>query len=199
MPNTEFERIKTEHTKLGRSGIKAVAMREREPGFEHETNDCFVKAIQAVAGVPYRDAHAYVAKRFGRKPKGATHNVNSTTREIARTGETVFGYRAFCQPVTAVGTASRVSVNSYGQLMRYVRPRYATLAQFTRTHRTGRWLLWSNNHAFAMIDGVVYDNGAAGARTQVTGVYEFKASSEVETQEKISASVAHLAVNQGGF
>jgi hypothetical protein len=199
MPNAEYERIKTEHTKLSRSGVKAVAMKTRDEGFEYETNDCFVKAVQAVTGVPYRDAHTYVAKRFGRKPKKATMSVNLIMRDIATTGECIFGFRAFVQPASQVGTTSRVSVNSYGQRTRYTRARYATLAEFVRTHRTGRWLLWSNNHAFAMVDGVVYDNGAAGARTQVTGVNRIIASSEVEAQEKASAAVAHLTVNQRGF
>jgi len=46
-------------------------MNTRDEGFEFESNDCMVKAIQAVTGVPYRDAHAFIEKRFGRKPRRA--------------------------------------------------------------------------------------------------------------------------------
>ena len=160
--------------KLASAGLKAVAMRSRDDGFATESNDCFVKAVQAVTGVPYRDAHQFVATRFARKVGRATHNVVKTMAEIDARKEYVYGFRAFQQPAAVVSGLRR---SRFGY--RFV-PRYATLASFARTHRTGRWLLWSNSHAFAIVDGTVYDNGAAGPRTQVTGVYEFVESSKCE-------------------
>lgn len=169
-----------QHLKLLSSGIKAIKMPETEPGFEHETNDCMVTAIQAVTGVPYRDAHEFLRVRFHRKDRKGVVTA-ATMMNISVTKTIVFGYRVFTKTVLpAVGQQSRVSVDSYGYRTRYVRPRYETLAQFVRRHRTGRFLVWSNNHAFAIIEGTVYDNGAAGARTQVTGCFEFVPSSIAE-------------------
>jgi hypothetical protein len=163
-----------EHAKLSRAGLKAVRMGVRDAGFEAEDNDCFVKAVQAITGVPYRDAHAFVAKRFNRKVGRGTFDVVTITMAIETGKELIYGFRLFIKPA-AIGTGIRRSRFGYRQVTRY-----RTLEQFARTHRTGRWLLWSNDHAFAMVDGVVYDSGAAGARTQVTGVCEFIESSKVE-------------------
>jgi hypothetical protein len=157
-----------------------VALNTRDEGFEHETKDCVVKALQAVTGVPYRDAHAVAASRMGRKDRhGCAINALST---VAHTRCTIYGYRVFAHPPQRVGTSGLVSVDSYGRRVRYVRPRYETLTQFVRRCPRGRYFLASNSHAFAVIDGVVYDNGAAGARTQVTNVYEFVTDSQCERE-----------------
>jgi hypothetical protein len=169
-----------EHLKLLSRGIKAVMMPPVEEGFEHETNDCMVTAIQAVTGVPYRDAHEFVRVRFHRQDRKGTMATATGMMNISVTKAIVFGYRVFTKDVLPVGQQSRVSTDSYGHRTRYTRPRYETLAQFVKSHRTGRLLVWSNNHAFAIIDGTVYDNGAAGARIQITGCFEFIPSSVVE-------------------
>jgi hypothetical protein len=166
-----------EHTKLARAGLRAIRMGARDEGFEAENNDCFVKAVQAVTGVPYRDAHAFVSRRFARKNGHSTPEVPERMRDIATKAETIYGFRVFAKPAA---TGQRVRRTRFGY--RTVAS-YRTLQSFTRTHRTGRWLLWSNSHALAVIDGVVYDNGAAGPKTHVTGVYEFIESSKVESQE----------------
>jgi hypothetical protein len=171
-----------QHLRLEKSGIRAVKIDTRDEGFENESKDCFVKAIQAVTGVPYRDAHAYVCKRFDRKPRRGTHKVADRMLDIATKAEYIYGFRAFHH-------TAPVRFATYCGSPRF---RFATLSQFVRSHPAGRWLLWSRNHAFAVIDGVVHDSGAAGARTQVTGVYELRLSSEVEACDI-------LPVNQGGF
>jgi hypothetical protein len=165
----------TTHPKLGSN---AVRMTTRDAGFEGEKNDCFVKAIQAVTRVPYRDAHAWVAREFKRTNRRPTHGVVDVMQRIEDTKTTVYGFRAFRKPAST-GIAVRRTMFGYRQVATY-----RTLASFAASHRTGRWLLWSNNHAFGMVDGVIYDNGLAGPRTQVTGVYEFIESSKIEALDR---------------
>jgi hypothetical protein len=159
--------------KLIGSGVKSVYLNVRDDGFAHETNDCFVKALAAVTGVPYRDAHAFCAKRMHRKDRRGT-NCCATMMAIENAKQTIYGFRVFHQQAAIGERVTRYSWN------RGTQPRYATLARFVRTHRTGKWLVWSNHHACAVIDGVVYDNGAAGVRQQIRGVYEFIESSKCE-------------------
>lgn len=161
-----------ETRKLIGTGIKSVYLGTRDEGFEHESNDCFVKALQAVTGVPYRDAHEFCRTQMGRKDRKGT-SCMAPMMQIERERETVYGFRVF-RHATGVEHPARYS------WMRQTAIRYDTLTQFVRTHKTGKFLVWSNRHAWAVIDGVVYDNGAAGARTQVTTVYEFIESSKCE-------------------
>ena len=46
-----------------------------------------------------------------------------------------------------------------------------TLAQFVAQHKSGRWVVCSHNHAFAVINGVVHDAGPIGARTRVRNAW----------------------------
>jgi hypothetical protein len=159
--------------KLGTT-VKSVHLNTRDAGFENESNDCFVKALAAVTCVPYRDAHAFCATRMHRKAGRGTECM-ATMMAIETAKQTIYGFRIFSK-TAQVGTISGRRWD--GSI--FHKPRYGTLVNFARTHRTGKWLVWSNYHAFAVIDGVVYDNGAAGPRTQVTGVYEFIESSKCE-------------------
>ena len=158
------------HRKIA-NGLKT----QRDMGFETETNDCFVHALAAVTGVPYRDAHAFVASRFDRKPRKGTFGVEARMMGIQQRKDYVFGYLPFYQE-SKIGT--RIKTTSWGN--NYLVSKYQTLNQFLATHKTGRYLLWSKSHAFAVIDGVAYDNGAAGLKTQVTGIYKFIPSSQIE-------------------
>jgi hypothetical protein len=158
--------------KLTGTGIKSVKLGTRDEGFENESNDCMVKALQAVTGVPYRDAHAVCAERFRRRP-------GRGCRLEYLTLAPVFGYRFI--PVDNKPVLS-IAFGGYRRLRR-LRARYQTLTQFVSTHRTGRWFVASNYHAFAVIDGVVYDNGAAGTRTQVAFIYEVISDSDYERRQ----------------
>jgi hypothetical protein len=42
---------------------------------QSETNDCFVRTIAAALEVSYDDAHAYVAKEYGRKNRQGTYSI----------------------------------------------------------------------------------------------------------------------------
>jgi hypothetical protein len=160
--------------KLSRAGIASVQV-FHDAGFESEGKDCAVKALQAVTGVPYRDAHQWASVHFGRRNGQGTTTWDKTLTSLSTEHSTIFGYRIFKQ-VANVGT--RLKRIRYHGLLRV--PAYQTLESFVRSHRTGRYLVASNNHAWAVIDGIVYDSGYAGARTQCTSVYQLIPSSQCE-------------------
>jgi hypothetical protein len=49
--------------------------------------------------------------------------------------------------------------------------------------RQGRYLVVVTGHAFAVIDGVIHDQGHNGARKRVLGIWQFEPSSVVEARE----------------
>lgn len=173
-----------------KGGIKMAIGTERDPGFEHETRDCFVLALKHVTGVPYRDAHFAAASRFNRPARKGT-TVDGYMRQIIDNKTTLFGYRVL---LTQVPTGTTRRMSRWGNLD--LKTVYPTLAQMVRRMRTGRYLVCSGSHAWAVIDGVVYDNGVTGPRTQVQEVYEFVASSKFEVQER---EAARIPANNGGF
>ncbi len=148
----------------------------RDPGYESENRDCFVQAIQCVTGVPYRDAHAFTALHFARKTGKGTCFVDLHMKAIAEKQETIFGYRVFVKPIPTRRTVRR-SRRTFDYVQATV---YPTVADSLYLMRSGRYLVCSGSHAWAVIDGVIYDNGVTGNRTRVTEVYEFKASSQCE-------------------
>lgn len=158
---------------IRKGGIQYSVDKVRDPGFENETRDCFVRAVQAVTGVPYRDAHAFVATKFERQTRKGTYNVEDRMQKIVSEAATIFGYRVFDKPVPTRRTVRR-SRFQYVQAVVY-----PTLEQMMLCTRQGRYVMVSCNHAWTVIDGVVHDNGLTGNR-RVTHIWEFKASSECE-------------------
>jgi hypothetical protein len=165
-------------TTISKGGIKYNVSRERDAGFENESRDCFVHALRHATGVPYRDAHAFVADHFKRKLRKGTFKVRSSMLAYAEAKTLFFGYRVFDRtPVP------RVSICRSRRTFAYVQTAvYPTLADTLYKLRHGRFLICSNYHAWTVIDGVVFDNGATGNRTRVTECYEFVASSECEAK-----------------
>jgi len=124
-----------------------------------ETNDCTVWALATSAGLPYGVAHRYLAD-FGRKPrKGASFYTFLELR---------------CNQVANYHFVRRdppPAVNRYGH---EIEP---TLARVLPLCKHGRFVLRTNRHVFAVIDGVIHDgpNAANGARKRVSAVWELKA------------------------
>jgi len=165
-----------------KSGVRVTIDRTRDEGFEHETNDCFVRAVHQATGVPYRDAHAFVRARFDRVSGRGTIAVAQHMARMAQSKCTIYGYRVFVRPVMAIGQSRRIVRRRDGSRVCYVRPHYATLASSMHKFREGRFILCSNSHGWAIVDGVVLDNGAVSGRAQVTEIYELIPSSKCEEQ-----------------
>lgn len=155
-----------------KGGIKFALQNPREVGFEGETNDCTVRSLAAVTGVPYRDAHAY-CKRWGRRDGHGTL-FQSLLRGVAARKETVYGYRVFeveCKRPLRIR-------NMFGK-MRTI-GRGDTLKQTLRRLGSGRYIVVKRGHALAVKDGVVHDIFAVGASSRVTSIWKFVPSSQVQ-------------------
>ncbi len=167
----------TQTSAISKAGIKYAVTPSslaRDPGYETETRDCFVQAVMYATGVPYRDAHTFVSLQFARKHRKGTCHVKARMLEIVREQSTIFGYRVFNRAPVPRFTLRRTRV-PFERVKVAVWP---TVAESLYTMRTGRFVVCSTSHAWAIIDGVIHDNGVTGNRTRVTEVYEFIPSSK---------------------
>jgi hypothetical protein len=175
----------TEQTeRVSRDGVAFAVANIRDIGFEHESKDCTVRAIKNATGVPYRDAHAFLQAR-GRKDCEGMY-FSEVMTELVTTKAIVFGYR-----ITKVEEGTTLDRT-------YARLRYPTLASSLRKCREGRYIIIKRGHTFAVIDGVVYDSGTVGTRSQVRSIFKLEPSSVVEPREA-QRDADRLAVNQGGI
>jgi hypothetical protein len=144
-------------------------------GYEgpEERNDCTVRAIQNVTGVPYIDGHRWTGERGRRNRKGMAFV--SLMDRVAASKELVYGYR-----VRKVDVNRHAAVVTAFGRRRYVGP---TLAEVMPQLRHGRYVVVITGHTFAVIDGVIHDMGHNGARCRVSAVYQFEPSSVVEARE----------------
>jgi hypothetical protein len=103
-----------------------------------ERRDCAVRASSIATGLPYKVMHDLY--RLNGRKNGQGVSIGQVTRTLDYT-----------QCVSTIG-ASRV----------------LTLKNFISQYKTGRWVVCNNRHAFAVIDGVVYDEAEmVSSRTHV--------------------------------
>lgn len=119
-----------------------------------EHNDCCVRALKTVTGVPYSDAHELMAG-LGRSNR---NGMNIPMLDTMTLLSHVYGYK-----VTKV-------VDDKSGL---------TLGRAAWRYRTGRYLIIITGHALAIRDGVVVDQGMSGTGCRVKAIYKFTPSSEV--------------------
>lgn len=112
----------------------------RVPG---DTNDCGVRAVAVACAVDYHAAHAAL-EALGRKRRKGTHwgAMLKAARALAGT-----------EPALLAGTEP----TRHGW-----HPMRVTLSRFVRDNPRGSFVLWTISHAFAVVDGVVYDWRARG-------------------------------------
>jgi hypothetical protein len=106
----------------------------------HETNDCTVKAFAVVFDTTYEKAHAHLKKNCGRQNRKGIH-----AREVI--------------PPSLKKTKYKVGP--------YSKTNRITLKNFLEKHNQGRFYVLIRGHAFAVVDGVLYDY-KEGLRRQVT-------------------------------
>jgi hypothetical protein len=115
-------------------------------GFHDETKDCTVRALALVGDMTYGKAHAAL-KTAGRRD---------------RKGVKLFTIRAAAN-LAGIGFESIIP-SGYG---------YPILADVIRMFKSGRYYLVSRNHAMALIDGVIHDNGqVCGPRSRIKFVFK---------------------------
>jgi hypothetical protein len=113
-----------------------------------EQNDCGVHALAAVLCIPYEDAllHLLVA---GRKQRHGTyrHEIESAAESLGYKFGDIKWLRHQTKP------------------MQWVRPTVTHVLD--NVPARGHFLMGTRNHWFAIVDGVIYDNGALKPRTRV--------------------------------
>lgn len=117
--------------------------------FHNETNDCGVRALAIGANISYGDAHDMLQERGRRNRKGTK----------------------LPWLVSALESLSSVGV-------KFERPdRYkgATLTTFLNNNKTGRFILITNRHGLAVIDGIVHDTGIiSGPRCRLRNIFKIE-------------------------
>jgi hypothetical protein len=127
------------------------------PEFAWETNDCVVRSLAVVTGRPYVEVHALL-KQHGR-PDGK--------------GTPWPTIRAACEELGMVRHIPGLRLSPKED--RFLRP---TLRQWLDLpgHSRGRWMVCRVGHAFAVVNGVVFDwVYGTGARSRIDDAYKLEA------------------------
>ena len=121
-------------------------------GFTHETRDCAVRAIAIATETSYAEVHAKLKLQGRRNRQGTSINqIQAALRSLTAETETIYTV-------------------DFGGLYSHIT--YPTLADTLRKYQTGRYVVITTDHAQAVIDGVVHDDGLiAGPRSRVKRVF----------------------------
>ena len=98
-----------------------------------ERNDCTVLSFEAAVGIPYLESHA-ILKGAGRKDK---HGIRFKTVLLCHLTGFVWGGRYMLDRRNDTDT---------------------TLRAFVEAHQEGRYIVLTDGHALALVDGVIHDN-----------------------------------------
>ena len=146
-----------------------------QDGFEHETNDCGVRALAIAANLGYTKAHELL-KAEGRRDRKGT---KQSWIEIAL-GKADIVFDKIVPGLVITGYAS------------YRKP---TLTDTIRQYSTGRYILITNRHGLALIDGIVHDAGQiSGPRTQVRAIYRI--TLPVSKEVPVEAIISQTQINE---
>jgi len=126
---------------------------KEEIKFAKDTNSCTVVALACVTGNTWSECNQYLSKYGRRYRKGMTRQM----QENAFKGFTKF-----------------VVKNSP-----YTYKNRITIGQFIKKHPIGKFYCCVRGHAFAIIDGVLYDHSEK-LRRQITFSYRFYTLDEVD-------------------
>jgi hypothetical protein len=95
-----------------------------------EKGDCTIRALAISAGIPYQYAHK-IGREAGRKNKKGFH------------------------PEILLKYAKK----EYGITYKKKRYKSVTIQRFIKENPTGHYYVATNNHAFAILNGTIYDTG----------------------------------------
>jgi hypothetical protein len=107
-----------------------------------EHRDCTIRALAASAGIPYEYAHK-IGREAGRK-----------------------NGHGFC-PKKLLKYAKK----EYGITYKKKRYKNVTIQRFIKENPTGRYYVATNKHAFAIINGTIYDTGLNRPLQRLEEVY----------------------------
>jgi len=133
---------------------------------KQEKNDCVVRAIANAFEINYDDAHAWVKKELGRKNKKGTKNTSTKLRKgfdgkvvtFTKTGQLdLFNGNEISKKVIYIGSNPKKG----GKLRnkKYTHKEVAfTIKTFLSNFTTGTYLVFVDQHALVIKNGVLIDN-----------------------------------------
>lgn len=145
-----------------------------------EKRDCTVRAMAIAADIPYAEAHALMALE-GRKPKcgmegfkieSALKSLPTLFEDIKVTKLKLVNWQAIDQGGLFNGEELERSANTRNY--RAGRWRHITLKMLLTKLGEGRYYVVSRAHAFAIVDGVVYDTWQLGGHTRINAVWRIE-------------------------
>jgi hypothetical protein len=138
--------------------------------FEHESNDCTVRALANATGMPYKLAHRIMAQRASRKVgKGV----------MASDWHPV--YESFGVKLQSIHGSTNGALY-LAHLTGKARQAGITLERLLPRLGSGRYIIKVRGHVLAVVDGKVLDYGYNPAGCRVQAVY--KASQSVVSFDK---------------
>lgn len=154
-----------------RSTFKAprVLATKRDGFTGSESNDCTVWTLAAILCIPYADAHALLKRAGRREGAGAYSSQVQLAASFA-------GYelREHSKPrVQVTRREKRAWWNANDELATWTeeaKPTAMRVLDFVPAR--GHFYVSTGHHAFAVIDGVIYDNGGLRPRCRISRVYE---------------------------
>jgi len=126
-----------------------------------ESNDCAVRALASAAALSYKRAHALLSAA-GRREKGYSTISTVATAYKAAGGRCVAVYGK-----TRTASIWR-SLYSKAPLQKGI-----TVGRLLRQLTKGKYVIVVREHAFAVVDGTVYDGGTVQASKYVCCVFSF--------------------------
>jgi hypothetical protein len=122
-----------------------------------EDKDCTVRALAAVADIPYDLAHNYARAVWSRPPKEGIALAKRLNSQVE------FGVNIFGMKIRRVASkAFKPNFPSSSTLSYEISPdkkhRQMTTLKFRTIYKKGRFLVISKGHAFAIINGQVVGN-----------------------------------------
>lgn len=123
-----------------------------------DANCCTVIALACVTGNSYKQCYDYMRK-YGRN-----HRDGMTTRDIERSLE---GFKKFKAVKGPYSDSNRITLN-----------------QFIKKHPKGKYYVLHRGHAFAIVDGVVYDHSNK-KRRQITCAYRVYDLKSLNKEENV--------------
>lgn len=122
-----------------------------------ESKDCTVRAIAAALRIPYAKAHE-AARLAGRRMKRG------------------FWPDRILKSMGVSFTEARMYDEKRAKCGSWRTSPYPTLSQVLPLLSKGQYILDTRNHAFAVVDGVIYDGSRLRLRQRIQSIFEIKVS-----------------------
>lgn len=145
--------------------------------FSDEHNDCSVVALANVMGIPYTESHERLRMKGRRRRHGTRFSIAvEALRQLKSEGK-----------VTEIVERGDIVARYQSNMQFYSRLHFPTVAEYLRRlPKTGRFYLACTTHAFAYVDGVLYDNIEGGKmRARMKRAIEVRLP-EIKTGERVS-------------